>query len=137
MIFYALAIHRKKGEAYFLHVKKNADANAVRNATSQVRKCGDEVKNCLMQNNDEDAFDRFFLKACDADDSSTIHRQLLAEIIRKHFPTKEDFASALRECKIHICLALADPVVNGERSLHSTRPAKLAESPGHPGRSQS
>ena len=127
-IFDVLAIHRKKGEAYFLHVKKNADANAVRNATSQVRKCGDEVKNCLMQNNDEDAFDRFFLKACDADDSSTIHRQLLAEIIRKHFPTKEDFASALRECKIHICLALADPVVNGVQKWEELSQVDLTRS---------
>ena len=112
-LFDVMAYHEVEEQVYMFHVKEKADAGAARAACSQVRVCGEEVRQSITIGMKEDIFDLFYERAVTGPD--TIHYQLVASKM-KSLGTKEEFNAKMRKCKFFICLALADP--NGASKWH-------------------
>ena len=97
---------------FFLHVKKNADANSTRNCSSQVKVCAEELKKSFIYDVDNDAFDQIYQASQKVDEKSPIHRRLLKANMDIHFSNQEEFIRKMRNSTMHVCLSLADQNVS-------------------------
>ena len=111
-LFDVMAFNEELGEVYLLHTKDGADTSAIRECSSQVRVCSNELKKWYCSNKSSilsEIYDAMNLDPshCKGD---FIHRLCAKQTLNANFKDAQEFIKKIRRCSIRICLALADKI---------------------------